>query len=101
MESVFLFPDRPALSLLVLWLISVIVLWAAREPMLQVLKGLGKSTESGLRSIAQWCTQVSSDLRARIRESLLAEGVLDIQNKLEREFHRVDSSFAEKLGSYA
>ena len=41
METIYLWPDQPALSILVLWLISTIVLWAARTPVLQLLGELG------------------------------------------------------------
>ena len=34
MKSLYLWPDHAALSLAVLWLASVVFLWAAREPML-------------------------------------------------------------------
>ena len=39
MESLYLWPDQAALSLFVLWLGSVVFLWAARDPMLGLLKG--------------------------------------------------------------
>ena len=43
MSSLYLWPDNPALSIFVLWLVSVVFLWAAREPMLQLIRGLGKN----------------------------------------------------------
>jgi len=51
MESIYLWPENPALSLLLLAALSMLFLWAAREPMLQVLRGLGKGLESGCASM--------------------------------------------------
>ena len=55
METIYLWPDQPALSILVLWLISTIVLWAARTPVLQLLGELGTNVEEGLKGLAQRC----------------------------------------------
>ncbi len=48
METVYLWPDRPALSLLALWGISVVVLWTARAPMFELIERLAKSLEEAL-----------------------------------------------------
>jgi len=101
METIYLWPDNPALSLFVLWIASVIFLWAAREPMLQMLKGLGKSLEEGFRTLAERCKVSAESVRERNRASLLAAGVIEMQGKLDREFQRVDSGFSEHLGQYA
>ena len=37
MESIYLWPENPMLSLFVLWVGSTIFLWAARNPMLKLL----------------------------------------------------------------
>ncbi len=50
-----------------LWMLSVVFLWAAREPMLQMLRGLGKSLEGGLKSITSWCTEPAAELTSRLR----------------------------------
>ena len=101
MASLYLWPDNPALSLFVLWLVSAVFLWAAREPMLQLLKGLGRSAESGLRAVAEWCGRSARALAQRSRETLIADGRLELERKLSRELQRVDGAFAEKLGQYS
>jgi hypothetical protein len=101
MDSIYLWPDRPALSLLTLWLLSVVFLWAAREPMLQVLRGLCRNLESGLRAVATRCRSTAEAMARSSRESLLGAAELDLHGKLERELQRVDTSFSEKLRQYS
>jgi hypothetical protein len=101
MTSIYFWPDLPALSLFVLWLISVVFLWAARVPMLQMLRALGSSLQQGFDGVAGWCQGIASGLRERSRESLLAAGTLELQGKLDREFHRIDQGFSDKLEKYS
>jgi hypothetical protein len=101
MENLYLWSDQPALSLFVLWLASVVFLWAAREPMLNLFRSLGGFVDDGFQGLARWCQGTAQELRKRSRATLLAAGKLDAQGKLEREFHRVDSTFSDKLGQYA
>jgi hypothetical protein len=101
MEALLLWPDRPGLSLLVLWAASVVVLWAAREPMTKLLTSLGGSLEDGLRVAARWCRARAEDLRRRGRTALLAAGGLELQGRLEREFHRIEGGFSDRLSQYS
>jgi len=101
MESLYFWPESPGLSLLALWVLSVLFLWAAREPMLQVMRGLGRSLESGLASVGDWCREAAARQEARSREVLLAAGELELHGRMERELQRIDASFTEKLGNYA
>jgi hypothetical protein len=101
METLYLWPDRPGLSLLVLWVISSIALWAAREPMLQLFERLGKDLEEGLEAAGRWCKAAAESLHKRSRAALLAAGGLELQSKLEKEFHRIETGFSERLGQYS
>lgn len=101
METLYLWPDQPALSILVLWLISTIVLWAARTPVLQLLGELGTNVEEGLRGLAQRCGHAADSIRQRTRSVLLASGALELQHKLDHEFQRIDAGFSERLGQYS
>ena len=101
MEVLYLWPDQPALSLLVLWLASVILFWAARQPMLQLLRSLGGSLEEAFSAAANWCGTASEELRVRARDALVASGQLELQGRLEREFQRVDERFSQRLGQYS
>jgi hypothetical protein len=101
MESFYPWPGNPGLSIFTLWLASVVFLWAARAPMLQVLRGLAKSLEHGIDGFASWCSQTATELAARHRKTLRAASELELQSRIAREVVRIDDSFAEKLGRYA
>ena len=101
MDSFYLWPDNAAMSLIVIFALSMVFLWAAREPMLQVLGGLGKNLETGFRSIASWCASSAEELEARNREALLASAELELHGKVERELNRIDTAFSEKVGQYS
>ena len=92
MDALYFWPDKPALSLLVFWILSVVFLWAAREPMLQMLRGLGKSLEGGLKSVTVWCSETAGQLQKRSRDALVASVELELHGKVERELHRTSSS---------
>jgi hypothetical protein len=68
--------------------------------MLRLLSGLGNSAEDGLTGLSDWCRSTAEAMRTRSRASLLAAGTLELQGKLDREFHRVESAFSDKLGQY-
>jgi len=101
MKALYLWPDHPALSILVLWVGSVVFLWAAREPMLTLLRSLGQFLSEGCDALARGCDSAAQELCKRARGALLAAGRLDAQGKLGREIQRVDGAFAERLGQYS
>jgi hypothetical protein len=101
MQALYLFPASPLLSLFVLWLASVVFLWAAREPMAKLLRSLGSFLGEGCQGLAQWCRDAAQELRKQSRAALLAAARVETQGKLERELQKVDASFAEKLGEYS
>ncbi len=101
METIYLWPDRPALSLLVLWAISAVALWAARDAMFELIERLGKNLVELCEAGGRWCKGAAEALYERSRTALLAAGGLDLQTKLEQEFHRIESGFSERLGQYS
>ena len=101
MEAIQLWPDHPILSLVVLWLVSALALWVAREPMLQLFERLGKHLAESFEAAGGWCKGLAEELRKRSRAALLAAGGLELQSKLEKDFHRIDQGFSERLGQYS
>ena len=63
MDALYLWPNQPALSLFVLWLASMIFLWAAREPMLSLVKSFGGLLVDGFRGISQWTESTAKELQ--------------------------------------
>jgi ADP-ribose pyrophosphatase YjhB (NUDIX family) len=101
MQSFLLWPQNPILSGAVIWLVSVVLLWAARAPMLDLLRRLGEGLDEGLGAAARACAAAAHGLRERSRAALLAAGSLELGHKLDREFHGIDRGFSEKLEQYA
>ena len=101
MKALILWPDHVALSLGVLWLVSAVFLWAAREPMLGLLRGLGQFLADGCEGLARSCDSAAQELRKRARAALLAAGKLEAQGRLGREIQRIDGTFTERLGQYS
>ena len=101
MKALILWPDHVALSLGVLWLVSAVFLWAAREPMLALLRGLGQFLTDGCEGLARGCDSAAQELRKRARAALLAAGKLEAQARLGREIQRIDATFTDRLGQYS
>jgi hypothetical protein len=101
MKSLYLWPEHPAASLLILWALSVLFLWAAREPMLQLIRGLARGLANGLAATSRWLRAAAERLEQRSREAVLAAGELEFSARVERELQRIDSGLSGKIGQYA
>jgi len=101
MKALYLWPEHVAASLFVLWLGSVVFLWAAREPMLGLLRAVGEFIAEGCASVARGCDSAANELRKRAHAALLAAGRLEAQGRLGREIQRIDKTFTERLGQYS
>ncbi len=100
MRSLYLWPESPALSLFALWLVSQLVLYAARVPMHRALRKVGSAAGGGLRILARWASSASEELGSRNREVLLEAGRIEAEAKLEREFTRLATTFTAELEQY-
>ena len=100
MENFYIWPGSPVASLFVLWVASVIFLWAGRSAMLQLIKGLGEGLANGLSAVERRCISAADVLKETSREVLLAAGTRDAQARLDRELQRVDAGFSDQLGQY-
>ena len=101
MESLYLWPGHPAESLLTLWILSMLFLWAARDPMLELLRGFARAIERTFGAVSAWLRSGAERLEARSRDALRAAGELEFSSRIERELQRVDASFSGKVGQYA
>ncbi|MFL5308892.1 MAG: hypothetical protein ACJ79H_00425, partial [Myxococcales bacterium] len=100
MESLYLWPARPAASLLALWLLSQLFCWAARAPVHRAFRALGRVLAGAFRLTARWCKSVAVNVAKRDREMILEMGRGDAEAKVAREFRRVETSFDKELGRY-
>jgi hypothetical protein len=95
-----LFPDNPALSALVLALIAIPFLYAARQPIHGLIHSLSRAAGNGLRLGARWLARGAQELRARNKTVLLAHGREEVRQEIEREFDRLTAQVQRDLGGY-
>ena len=100
MQTLYFWPDNPALSLLVLWLVTQLPFYAARVPVHRALRKVGIALGGSLRIAARWLRSTADDLRARNREVLLEAGRIEAGAKLEHEFQRLATTFTTDLKQY-
>jgi hypothetical protein len=100
MHHLYIWPESPALSLLVLFAISQVIFYGARVQVHRGLRKLGGALSGGLRLVARWLRSAAEQLRARNREVLLEAGRAEAEARLEREFPRLSATFAAELKEY-
>jgi hypothetical protein len=99
-EAILIWPDRPALSFLVLFVVIVPFLYVAREPVHALIGKFVRTVTSPLRLIARWLSECSLRMRERNREVLFSLGSSEMRLSIEREFERVTTLVQRDLESY-
>lgn len=100
MEHLYLWPANPAASLLALWILSQIFLYAARSPVHQALQAGARLCAGVFRIAARWCLAMGAGVMRRDREMVIEMGKGDLEAKLGREFHRIEGAFGKELSRY-
>lgn len=100
MRSLYIWPQNPVASLLVLFLVSQVIFYAARVPVHRGLRKLGAALGGALRLAARWMRSASDELHRRNREVLLEAGRSEAEAKLDREFTRLATTFTTELKEY-
>ncbi len=100
MGSLYIWPENPVGSLLVLFLISQVIFYAARVPVHRGLRKLGAALGGALRVTARWLRSTSDELHRRNREVMLEAGRAEAEAKIEREFTRLATTFTTELKEY-
>ncbi len=100
LESMFIWPDRPLPSLLVVLLALLPFLYAARDPVHALLRGACRAIANPLRLSARWLGDAGLRLQHRNREVLLAHGGHEVKLTIERELERVTALVQRDLEGY-
>jgi len=100
LESLFIWPDRPLPSILVLLVLLMPFLYAARDPMHALLKSMCRAIANPLRLGARWLADAGLRLRNRNREVLFAHGSHEVKLAIEREFEHVTTLVQRDLEGY-
>ncbi len=96
--SVEFLASPPVLILTVITIL--LLLYLARKPAHRGITAFFKVISSAMRLSARSVLQAEKNLQQRNREVLLAEGMLQSERELEREFQRVESIVNRDLQSY-
>ena len=100
MQNLYIWPHNPALSMIVLFVLSQILLYAARVPIHRGLRNVGHILGGAFRLAARWSQSTARELRRRNSEVLLEAGRLEMEQKLEKEFQRLATTFSQELKEY-
>jgi hypothetical protein len=95
-----IWPDNAALSALILFLIALPFLYAARKPAHDLIRSLGRLADGPLRLAARWLVAAAADLKDRNKAVLLAHGREEVGQHIAREFERVAALVKRDLDGY-
>ena len=98
--SWLLWPDNAALSILLLAVVAMVFLYAARRPMHDLLRSLGHALSAPLRLAAHGLSKAANEIRSRNRAVLLAHGRQEVGQRIEREFERLGALVTRDLQGY-
>lgn len=95
-----LVPGYPRLSFLVWVLGAMLFLYFARGLAHAMIRASSRVIRNSMRFASRSLLSAEKRLVIRNREVLLADGMEAMENKVEREFHRVDASVARELHGF-
>ena len=95
-----IWPDSPALSLLVIALLAMAFLYAARRPMHQLIRAAGHAVGGPLRIASRWLLAAATEINDRNKAVLLAHGRQEMEKRVEREFERIATLVNRDLQGY-
>ena len=88
-NSWLFWPDSVAMSVLVLGILVMLLLYAARKPMHGVIHSTCDLVSQSTRFISRWLFLSADNLRLRNQSVLLAHSQESVVTKIEREFERI------------
>ena len=100
MNFLYIWPNLPALSVLVLAVLSMAFMSLAREPLHKALRSLSDGISGGLIQLADSARKWAITMQERDRKILLEAGVATATRKLQEEFGRVETSYSKHLKDY-
>ena len=100
-QSWLLWPDNVGLSILVLALLAMAFLYAARKPMHELIRSIGQALGAPLRIGSRWLFAAAEEMRQRNKAVLIAHGRQEVGSRIEREFERLAALVERDLQGYA
>src|SRR5438067_4700173 len=99
-QSLLLWPENPGLSLVVLVVLAMGFMYAARRPVHELLRALGQMIGGPMRLAARSLAQAAADIHQRNKAVLLAHGRQEVGQRVEREFQRLGALVTRDLQGY-
>jgi hypothetical protein len=99
-QTLMIWPDNPALSVLVWCVIVIPMLYGARQAMHSMLRALFRGISNPLRLMSHWLFKTAEELRQRNKTVLLANGRDEISQGIVKEFDRVTNLVQRDLHGY-
>ena len=99
-QSWLLWPDNVPLSMLVLIVVGMAFMYAARRPMHDLIRSLGHVVGGPLRLAARGLAAAASEIHQRNKAVLLAHGRQELGQRVEREFERLGAIVTRDLQGY-
>jgi hypothetical protein len=93
-------PDNFAVSALVLALVAMVFMYAARMPMHALLRSIGHTLGGPLRMAARWLLGAANEVQTRNKAVVLAHGKQEVGARVEREFERLGVIVQKDLQGY-
>ena len=93
-------PGNAALSALILFVIAMPFLYAARRPVHDFVRSVGHLAQGPLKLVSRWLLAAANELRERNRQVLLAHGREETGVHIAREFERVAAMVSRDLEGY-
>src|SRR5712664_1268967 len=99
-QSWLLWPDNVPLSMLVLIVVGMAFMYAARRPMHDLIRSLGHVVGGPLRMAARSLGAAANEIHQRNKAVLLAHGRREVGQRVEREFERLGALVTRDLQGY-
>ena len=99
-NSWLFWPNSVALSVLVLGVLAMLFLYAARKPMHGVIHLVCELVSQSTRFIARWLFLCAENLRLRNQSVLLAHGLESAATVIDREFERVGNIIRKDMHEF-
>ncbi|HET7366298.1 MAG TPA: hypothetical protein VFJ70_22190 [Burkholderiales bacterium] len=99
-QSWMLWPDNVAASVLLLALLAMGFMYAARRPTHELLRSLGHMLGGPLRVASRWLSAAAVEINSRNKAVLLAHGRTEVGQRIEREFERLGAIVTRDLQGY-
>ena len=100
MDSFYLVPQMPGLSVAIWVAASMVFLFFAREPMHKIIQALSDATAGGFRKLAAWTMKTAEAMHEKDRRVLLESGVAKIQGEILQEFAKIETANTKSIAGY-